>query len=150
MSTLRLATGTDWPGILAVERAAFGDTAHTVYFVRMMPALFARTCWVADADGAVTGYALGAREDLDPTVGWILAVAVLTPGQGLGTALAARCVASLETLGVQRVRLTVEPGNEAAIRVYRKLGFAEVGLRPAFYGPGGDRILMERRSVHVP
>lgn len=146
-SDIALVAPADWSGILTIERLRHGDHAYDPTFVRMIPLVFGRTCWVARADGAVMGYVLGAREDADPRVGWVLSVAVAADGAGLGTRLTAACVAGLEALGVERVRLTVAPDNARAIAVYAKLGFAEVGLDPDFFGPGEARLVMERRGL---
>jgi len=44
-------------------------------------------------------------------------------GRGIGTALNAHAVKLAQQLGYQRVWLSVEPGNRAAVRSYEKAGF---------------------------
>jgi ribosomal protein S18 acetylase RimI-like enzyme len=39
--------------------------------------------------------------------------------------------------------LEVRAGNLAARRLYRQLGFRDLGVRRGYYGPGQDAIVME-------
>ncbi|WP_437951634.1 ribosomal protein S18-alanine N-acetyltransferase [Sorangium sp. So ce296] len=58
--------------------------------------------------------------------------------RGLATALMRR---SLEYAQEQRVRLVlleVRRSNRAAIRLYRKLGFTAMGVRPRYYSDNGE------------
>ncbi|MEJ8303423.1 GNAT family N-acetyltransferase [Saccharibacillus sacchari] len=48
-------------------------------------------------------------------------------GQGIGSALMSRLLDGLREQGVKRVSLSVDPGNEAAVKLYRHFGFEEVG-----------------------
>ena len=41
--------------------------------------------------------------------------------------------------------LEVRAGNVAARRLYRQLGFRNLGIRRGYYGPGQDAIVMELR-----
>jgi ribosomal protein S18 acetylase RimI-like enzyme len=41
--------------------------------------------------------------------------------------------------------LEVRAGNIAARRLYRRLGFRDLGVRRGYYGPGQDAIVMELR-----
>ena len=41
--------------------------------------------------------------------------------------------------------LEVRAGNVAARRLYRLLGFRDLGVRRGYYGPGQDAIVMELR-----
>ncbi|MFO0747258.1 MAG: GNAT family N-acetyltransferase [Myxococcota bacterium] len=144
---IRAVSAHDWPGLLEVERARYGDGGYDRWFVRMIPLLFARTTWVAEApDGSISGYALGALEDRDASLGWLMSVAVRQDGTGLGTRLTARCVAGLEAVGARRIRLTVAPDNVRALKVYEALGFVAVGFERDYFGPGTDRVVMERAT----
>ena len=49
------------------------------------------------------------------------------------------------TTGARVVYLEVRAGNVAARRLYRRLGFRDLGVRRAYYGPGQDAIVMELR-----
>jgi len=58
---------------------------------------------------------------------------------GIGSAL---LQAALQPLSVQRAFLEVEVDNLAAVGLYARAGFAQLGRRPAYYGPGRDAFLM--------
>ncbi|MDO3410482.1 GNAT family N-acetyltransferase [Saccharibacillus sp. CPCC 101409] len=48
-------------------------------------------------------------------------------GLGLGTALLEALFEKLREDGVERVSLSVDPGNEPAVKLYRRFGFEEAG-----------------------
>jgi ribosomal protein S18 acetylase RimI-like enzyme len=139
----------EWPALVALERACFGDHGYSPYLLRMAPRVFGDACLVAWADERLLGYALGALESRHREVGWVLSIAVLPEarGRGLGEALTRSCVAALEIAGAEVVRLTVAPDNRAAVRLYRRLGFAVAEEVPDFFGPGQDRLVMTLRPA---
>nr|WP_254777327.1 GNAT family N-acetyltransferase [Paenibacillus sp. cl6col] len=48
-------------------------------------------------------------------------------GQGLGSALMKKLFAGLSEQGVERVSLSVDPDNAAAVKLYQRFGFKAVG-----------------------
>jgi len=142
---IRLAAEQDWTSILSIEKARYGIESYSVYSIRMMPLLYGRTCLVAEIGNKIVGYCLGAREDISPTVGWLLSVVILKDyeNQGIGSALCLQCIEEFKLMGVRIIKLTVEPNNNAAIHIYKKLGFISIGEKSDFYGPGKDRLLMQ-------
>ena len=53
-------------------------------------------------------------------------------------------IAKAEDNGCELVTLEVRGGNEAAMALYTKLGFREVGRRKGYYAKGGeDAVLMD-------
>ena len=63
--------------------------------------------------------------------------------QGLGTCFLRGVIDRIRAAGFRSVVLEVDPGNLAAMHVYRtKFGFHEVGLLRGEYGPGHDRMQM--------
>ena len=72
-----------------------------------------------------------------------LAVAPETRRQGLGTRLLTLTLEIARHRGARIVHLEVRQGNVAARGLYRTMGFAEVGKRPAYYSsPVEDAILL--------
>jgi len=72
----------------------------------------------------------------------ILSIALAQSARGRGHArpLLAYHVQRLSQRGVRTVHLEVEDGNAPALALYRRLGFHEVGRRPAYYAkPDGSR-----------
>lgn len=60
--------------------------------------------------------------------------------QGLGWRLMQAALREAAARGAETMFLEVEAANEAAVRLYRKLGFGKVGERPAYYaGPDGKK-----------
>jgi len=66
-------------------------------------------------------------------------------GLGHGRTLVNAVVAEAEATGVRVVFLEVRAGNVVARRLYRQLGFRDLGVRRGYYGPGQDAIVMELR-----
>jgi putative acetyltransferase len=56
-----------------------------------------------------------------------IAVAVDVRGRGIGTALMAEAIRWARSVGVEKIVLSVYPGNAAAIALYRRFGFIEEG-----------------------
>ena len=64
--------------------------------------------------------------------------------QGLGRAVVSALLAHAPSLGLSDVYLEVRLSNEAAIALYRALGFEEIGRRKHFYRfPTEDALLMK-------
>jgi ribosomal-protein-alanine N-acetyltransferase len=52
---------------------------------------------------------------------------------GCGQRLLAAHLARLSALGVVKLFLEVDEGNEAALALYRRMGFAQLGMRKGYY-----------------
>lgn len=73
-----------------------------------------------------------------------IAVAPEFRREGIGEALLRHMIEKAEDDGCTLVTLEVRGGNEAAMALYHKLGFREVGRRKGYYAKGGeDAILMD-------
>lgn len=85
-----------------------------------------------DAGGALLGFIM-VRKAADEAE--ILTIAVDKPAlkQGIGRALLEFLIETLRRLPVRRLFLEVDEGNVAARQLYSKMGFAQVGMRPAYY-----------------
>ena len=62
--------------------------------------------------------------------------------EGIGEALLRHCIDKAEADGCKLVTLEVRGSNEAAMELYKKLGFHEVGRRKGYYN-GEDAVLMD-------
>ena len=87
---------------------------------------------VAEADGAVAGY-IGAQEICGE--GYVTNVAVLPQYRcgGIGERLVREAIRGAAERGCDFLSLEVRVGNDAAIRMYEKLGFRMAGRRKNFY-----------------
>jgi len=96
-------------------------------------------CW--EEDGEPVGF-VAAR--LTAGFGEILNVAVLPTctRKGIGFRLLARLLSQARLQGVEQISLEVNVRNVAAISLYSKAGFAEMGRRKKFYNEQDDALIM--------
>lgn len=64
--------------------------------------------------------------------------------QGFGEALMRFSEGDLKKSGTTRFFLDVNRSNEAARKLYTKLGYTEVYTRKNYYGPGADALVLEK------
>lgn len=95
-----------------------------------------RTVLVAEADGAVAGFAVWQQLTEDEVELLNLAVHPRARRHGVGRAL-------VEAAGGRRAWLEVRASNQGAILFYRSLGFRVCGVRRRYYrDPEEDAVLM--------
>lgn len=73
-----------------------------------------------------------------------LAVRPAFARRGVGRALLSAALSALSRAGVHRLVLEVAEANEAARALYGAFGFAEIGRRRSYYGPGQDALVLAR------
>ena len=74
-----------------------------------------------------------------------LAVAPRHRRQGIARQLVEALGDALRAQGVQSLTLEVRASNEAAIQLYRSLGFTQVGRRPNYYTkPREDALILRK------
>lgn len=72
-----------------------------------------------------------------------MAVDVTMRRQGIGRQLLVEAISHAKGLGVTRILLEVRASNQAAIDLYRELGFLEIGMRKGYYAePTEDALIM--------
>jgi len=130
--------------IAAIERSAYTHPWTANLFVDCLRAGY--SCWVLKLHGAIIAYgiiAVGAGEC------HILNLCVKPEMQnnGYGRAMLEHLLELARGHHVDTAFLEVRPSNHAAIRLYEKAGFNEVGMRsnyyPAFVGRE-DAIILAR------
>ena len=94
---------------------------------------------VADADGALVGFALALRAE-DEAELISVAVEPAQQGRGLGRRLVGTLLAELRAEGVRRVHLEVRSSNAVARALYASLGFSESRRRVGYYRDGEDAL----------
>ena len=96
-----------------------------------------------DIDGKIVGY-IGMWQIYDE--GHITNIAVLPEcrGMGYGNMLVEKIISYAEEKNFAFLTLEVRKSNEAAIALYKKYGFTEVGLRKNYYENVEDAILMTK------
>jgi len=154
-AVLRPMTSGDLPAVLELERELFGAEAWSREMLEgelaEVPATRYYLVAVAPPGGAgaadrVVGYAgllaAGAQADV-----LTLAVATLWQRRGTGTALLESLLAEAGRRSCREVFLEVRTDNEAAQRLYRRHGFAVIGVRRGYYQPSGTDALVMRLDL---
>ena len=65
--------------------------------------------------------------------------------QGIGESLMVALGETLAQKGIESLTLEVRASNEAAISLYDRLGYTQIGRRPNYYtDPGEDALIMRK------
>ena len=145
--TLRDMRRDDLMAVLEIERRSFAQPWSRAFFEKELATPFARLVVVVEEarpGPTVVGYACRWRVTDEVHV---LNVAVHPErrGRGFGRLLLEGIVGEARSSRARVVYLEVRAGNVVARRLYRSLGFRELGVRRGYYGPGQDAIVMELR-----
>ena len=98
---------------------------------------------VIESDGETAGYA-EMRTVAGEAQIYNIVIDKAFRGRGLGEMLLRHLIDRAKGSGCSLMTLEVRGGNEAAMELYRKLGFREVGRRTGYYAKGGeDAVLMD-------
>ncbi|MEX2246034.1 MAG: GNAT family N-acetyltransferase [Dehalococcoidia bacterium] len=122
--------------IARIDRESFPNTPMTVADLRF--ALRDQQLLLAVAGRRIAGFCTYWQRD--PGRGYIgtLAVSGEYRGRGIGAALTVRAVRDLIRAGADRVGLTTDQDNTAAIRLYLKLGFRQSRAGRDYTRPTSD------------
>lgn len=147
--TLRPMRRSDLDAVLAIEERAFPQPWSRAFFEKELAAPQAHCIVAVRDDGepaALLGYAVSWRV-LDEVHLLNVAVHPGHRGAAIGRRLLEHVLADGRATGGRVVYLEVRAGNVPARRLYRRLGFRDLGVRRGYYGPGQDAIVMELRLV---
>lgn len=147
MTSIRAMEPDDVPAVATMERRFF-PTPYSVRLLHSELAASDRHYLVATDEGAIVGY--GGIQAMEK-VGHVLTIAVEPARRrmGLGSALLARLLKWAIATGAEAATLEVRPGNQRARRLYRRFGFAPVGIRPGYYGDE-DAVVMWCPDLTAP
>ena len=105
--------------------------------------------WLVAMDGeTVAGY-VGSQAVMGEADMMNIAVAPDYRRQGIAENLINRLISALAEGGNHSLALEVRETNQAAISLYQKLGFAQVGYRPGYYRNPKEGALILRKEWHV-
>jgi L-amino acid N-acyltransferase YncA len=148
----------DWPEVARIYREGI-ETGNATFetdvpswedwdAAHLSPHRFA-----AERDGRVVGWIallpVSARECYSGVAEVSLYVGEGERSQGVGRELLAAAIESAERAGIWTLQTSVFPENEASLRLLRRFGFREVGVRERIgrlHGIWRDTVLVERRS----
>jgi [ribosomal protein S18]-alanine N-acetyltransferase len=146
---LRPMAPADVPAVAEMEVTVFGQEAWSADMLagELAGEPAGRYYLVAEDDGMIAGYAGllaagGGQADV-----LTLAVTGDRWGEGIGTALLDGLLAEARRRGCTEVFLEVRTDNDRAQRLYRRHGFARVGVRKGYYQPSGADALVMRRAL---
>lgn len=138
---VREAVRADLLDVFRIEKRSFPQPWPYAAFERFLdtPGFL-----VAEADGEVVGYVVA--DTVDGSLGHIkdIAVAPERRGEGIGRTLLSRALVALFTQGVDRVKLEVREGNEAARSLYEAFGFELHHVASGYYDNGEDAHVLVR------
>ncbi len=140
-----LSLAADLETVLRIEQASFVNP-------------WTRDMYLAELENRGVSYCYVARNEASEVVGYCsfwrvldelhinnLAVAPQYRGAGVGTALLGEVVRQGTELGARRATLEVRRANDAARRLYERLGFTVGGVRRAYYtNPVEDALILCR------
>ncbi len=141
---IRRLTYADLPQVIAIERRAFPTPWSLAMFVLELSKP-SGICLAALLDDELVGYLVCSRYD---TVWHVMNVAVDTPlrRQGLATAMMERLF-ELADRPSEQYTLEVRTSNDAAIKLYERLGFRAAGRRRAYYHDNREDALIMWRTL---
>jgi ribosomal-protein-alanine N-acetyltransferase len=128
--TVRPMVRTDIPLIHAIETKAYEFPWELETFRSCFKVGY--HCWIAERATEVVGYGImtiGAGES------HVLNVCVSPDfqGRGYGRVIFNRIIEEARRYKVESMFLEVRPSNPKAIKLYRSLGFNEIGIRKGYY-----------------
>lgn len=139
----------DLQGVLEIEAAAFAQPWRAAAILAELNHPDARLSVVKTAGlppGEVAAY-IFLRQILEEVHVMKMAVAPRWRRRGLGTFILTRALTQAREAGAKHSVLEVRSSNAAAQELYRRTGFAVVGIRKRYYGPTGEDALVMARSL---
>ncbi len=140
--TIRKAVLSDLGPALALDREVFGVDAWTIMDYAGAFSDRGVKKFTAEADGKFAGFAASDLEGNSGNV-CLLTLAVVPQYQrrGIGSAL----LGAIESaFGDRASFLYVDAANETAIRLYRRAGYVQKGVIPAYYMNGHDALIFHK------
>lgn len=133
---LSAARPEDAPAMASAHAQAFERPWDEIDFEDLLdgPGVFGFVAWEEDPAGVVVCRTVAGEAEI-LTVG----VAGWARRRGVGQALMAASIGVARQAGATAMFLEVDVGNSAAVALYERLGFAQAGLRKAYYDRGANR-----------
>lgn len=140
--TLRNNTPEDFDALHDIDQLCYEDeVAYSKRELRAYLRFRGSECVVAEADGAIAGFCISARQG---ERGYIVTIDVLPQFRRLhvGTALLEEIERRLAENGVREVALETATDNDSAVAFWKKHGYRSRGIREGYYPNGRDAFSM--------
>ncbi|MFZ1973964.1 MAG: N-acetyltransferase [Candidatus Acidiferrales bacterium] len=140
--TLRNNTPEDFDALHEIDQLCYEDeVAYSKRELRAYLRFRGSECVVAEADGAIAGFCISARQG---ERGYIVTIDVLPQFRRLhvGTALLEEIERRLAANGVREVALETATDNDSAVAFWKKHGYRSRGVREGYYPNGRDAFSM--------
>jgi ribosomal-protein-alanine N-acetyltransferase len=135
----------DIPDICEIERESFSVPWTKEAFENELNTNLLAKYMVLEVDGIVAGY-VGMWGIIDEAHITNIAIAPNYRGHGYGEQLMEQLAELAKMMGMHAMTLEVRVSNEIAIRLYRKLGFEDAGVRKGYYSDNGEDALVMWRN----
>lgn len=137
----------DIDGVMAIEAVSFPSPWNAGMFREEIGREFSDALVAVEEPGSgVVGYAIcwtvaGESHLLN------IAVRPDARCRGVGAALVGECIRRGAAAGARRIHLEVRPGNEPALRLYRRYGFVFQGIRKGYYTDTHEDAVLLAREI---
>ncbi len=128
--------------VYEIEYISFKDPYHPTFLLNLYE-LYHETFFVALENERIAGYVISR---IVGSSGHVIAIAVdpIKRKKGIGKILMSATINRLCEFGANNVWLEVRISNNDAIEFYKKLGFAEEGIIPAYYSDFEDARMLKK------
>lgn len=146
---VRQFTPTDLDDVYRVEKSAFGDDPYPRLFFLQLADVLGRGFQVAERrtgdERRVVGYLLGVLDSGFGDRGWVMSLAVHTIHRGLhvGWQLMDEAESYFRAQSRQKVQLTVDPDNDAAVELYMHRKYEKLRRHDDLHGMKLSRLVMQ-------
>lgn len=139
---IRKAKQSDISSLFALEKELFCSENYPLSRGSFAYHIKNSLLYVAEIEGSLAGYILVLVKRKDAKL-YSLGVSKTYRNRKISQKLLITAFKELLAFGFKRVLLEVRTDNEAAIALYKKMGFVELKKLKAFYKDGCDAYLME-------
>lgn len=148
MPTLRKVRLTDLDALAELDQQAYREESYGGMTLRQFCGIAGDLFQVAVQGGAIVGYGLALpTARVGEACFMSLVVAAEWRGHGIGRVLVEKVLNNCDRHGLRVVWLTVDPANEAAIKLYSSFHFTTRNrVLAEYFGPERDRMVMRRKS----
>jgi ribosomal-protein-alanine N-acetyltransferase len=137
----------DLAAVEAIERSVYTHPWTLGNFTDSLEAGY--HCWVMEREGVLVGYSV-VMIAVEEAHLLNLSIAAALQRQGLGSELLRFVIKLARDCNAQTIYLEVRESNVAGRGLYAQHGFAEIGVRRAYYPAGAareDAVTMEKKLI---